>query len=190
MCLLNSVDGTRYRAAEEGDVHCRQAIVDNHRWVGQWSQSPRPLPHVHGGLLGQLPAGSLLNLANSFAEVKEAVKRCGLQTSQFCYAHNAWCKTSRPVDIDFSSLPCSEKSPADHRLTFLESGHGPLYAVWAEMHKAHRTKLVILEATPESCAEFISCAKLVLCSTPPPPPSQPFPSPDVPRTFFRRSCGT
>ena len=154
--------GTCHPAAEESDLQCRQAIVDNHRWVGQWSQSPRPLPHVHGDLSEQLPPGFLLNNANSFAEVKDAVQRSRLQTSQFCHTHNAWCKTSRPVDIDFSALPWSANSPAQLHRSCLEGRHGLLYAVWAQMHKAQRTKLLIVETNPESCCEFRSSAMLVL----------------------------
>ena len=137
-------------SAEELDQYCRQAIIDNSRWINQWLGRPFVLPHIHGNLGDQIQGFSGLQSLSTYAEVKAKVAQAHLQGCQYCYTHNGMCSTNRPVHIDFSGLPCEDNSRANQKRAYFEGRYGKLYPIWARMHKTRRTPLVILENSPET----------------------------------------
>ena len=108
------------------------------------------MPHVHGNLMEQLPMGSMPESSGNFEEVKAQVAGARLQGCQYCFTRNSMCRTTRPVSVDMSGLPCEDHSRANAKRMFFNGRNGKLFAVWAKMHKARGTPLLILENTPDT----------------------------------------
>ena len=72
--------------AQEIDPHCRQVIVDQHRWINTWSNKVWLMPHVHGDLTHQVSDGTEpgtgLPTHGSFAERTAEINDMDLSTEQ------------------------------------------------------------------------------------------------------------
>ena len=141
-------------------MHCRQAIVDNHRWLNQWSKRTKPRPHIFGDLTQLVPAGCLPD-EGTLGERRERIDSLPLQGVQWCYQHNCWCGCHKAGDLEFSGLPCQENSRANPKRRFLAGRFSNLYAVWSKHHRSVRTPLIILENTEESGQES-GCVALIV----------------------------
>ena len=134
--------------SQEIDKHCRQAIVDNHRWVNSWSDKVWADPCVHGDLGEQIDKTQLL-LDASFQSKLKRVRTLPLKKDQFCFTHGCHCRSRKATDIDFTGLPCQENSKCNTKRKFLQGRFANLYATWAHRHETLRTPLAILENTEE-----------------------------------------
>ena len=141
---------------QEIDKHCRQSIVDNHRWVNSWASKLWTTPHIHGDLVEQVQHDQVLNWGKgSFAETVEAVRGMPLKSHQYCFSHGEECFSARASDIEFSGLPCEENSRANFKRQYMEGRYRTVYAAWSQRHAVLKTPLIILENTPATCLIFV-----------------------------------
>ena len=135
--------------AKELDPSCRQVIMDNHRWVQEWTDHKYLQPHVFDDVKAQLPCS--LDESASFKKRKIQCEQCGFKKKAFCHVHNKECSLEDPSDINISGLPCQDNSRANLKRKFFVKGqHGSVYLVWARKHRLARTPLLVLENTPET----------------------------------------
>ena len=140
---------TQKHSAKEINKHCRQVIVDHHRWLNTWSAKTFTVPHVHGDLVEHIPPEARPH-RGTFRERVEQVNAAPLLDRQYCYTHRCYCTSLKETDLEMSGLPCEENSRANTRRRFFEGRFSNLYAIWAKRHRKLGTKLIILENTEET----------------------------------------
>ena len=118
------------------DAACRQAILDNHRWMQEWADKRSTPPCIFGNILEQVPPGSFSE-SDEFSERAKKIQKAWLQQSQSCNTHNKACCCTYPVDFDMSGLPCQDNSAANTKRKYFQQGkYGSVYLVWAKKAQA------------------------------------------------------
>jgi hypothetical protein len=136
--------------AQEIDKHCRQAIIDDHRWINQWASKHWTTPHVHGDLCEVVDASQLLSTdQGTFKDHVEQSRSMTMKRHQFCFSHGMECETRRSGDVEFSGLRCEENSRCNAKRKFMEGRFKRLYSTWARRHTILETPLIVLENTEE-----------------------------------------
>lgn len=162
--------------AKEINKHCRQAIVDNHRWIMSWSGDADGdgvdcaelinrtkiwcHPHVYGDVLDLVPDRPK---DGSFRERAQQIFTKPIVKKQHCYTHGDSCNAMRCSDIDMSGLPCEENSRQNFRRKYMEGRFGDLYITWAHRHRMLQTPLIILENTEESWVYPANATSRLVC---------------------------
>lgn len=135
--------------SKEINGHCRQVIVDHHRWLNTWSTKTFTVPHIHGDLREHIPPEALPQ-TGTFRDRVEQVNAAPLLDKQYCYTHRCYCSSLKETDLEMSGLPCEENSRANTRRRFFEGRFSNLYAIWSRRQRKLGTKLIILENTEET----------------------------------------
>lgn len=80
--------------SKEVDPHCRQAIVDQHRWINAWS-APKTwvAPHVFGDLTRVVPD---LPTHGDFASRVHHINKADTSEMDWCYTHGCYCPAFPP----------------------------------------------------------------------------------------------
>lgn len=140
---------------EELDPSCRQAILDNHRWVQEWTDHKSIAPHIFDDLKKQFSLKKKnFDESASYWDRQKQLDSINMKKYQYCQTHNAECAVralSKNIDFDVSGLPCQDNSRARHRRKFFVKGdHGSVYLCWGRRHRLAKTPLLILENTLDS----------------------------------------
>ncbi|CAE7721069.1 unnamed protein product, partial [Symbiodinium necroappetens] len=131
-CCFKSVSCHVLLLHMELDPHCRQLVIDHHKWIATFLPETGSLPCIFPDVLQQLPPEPLFFLPGTFNEKRSRVEGCTLAPRQACCTHASFCPSNLRTDVDVSGLPCPDNSKANHKRKFEQGDSGLIYITWAK----------------------------------------------------------